>query len=181
MIKVIGIYGKARSGKTTARRYIEKYHVTPMSFATALKETVRELFGIPADELYSDNKSARTRWILQFFGTECCRTIDPDVWVNKVNEQIQELSTDGDHLIVIDDVRFLNEANMLKDKWNATLVKLIGPMDLVTEEAHKGHVSEVQMDNVPDDFYDAVYRNTGTLAELYQFMDIVHTIAKSTP
>lgn len=182
MIKVIGIYGKARSGKTTARKYLEnKYHVTPMSFATDLKEAVHNLFGVPIQELYSDSKSDRTRWILQFFGTECCRTIDPDIWVNKLNEQILMLNNDVDNIIVIDDVRFINEAGILKNKWDATLVKLVGPEDLVTNDEHKSHISETQMDSVMDSEYDAVYLNTGTLEDLYAFMDTVYAIAKSTP
>lgn len=177
MTRVIGIYGKARSGKTTARRCLERYAALPLSFADALKSSVNTLFNVPLEELYSDKKSERTRWILQFFGTDCCRHIDPLVWVKKTSDKILELSLDGAALVVIDDVRFLNEAEMLKNDWNATLVKLVGPEDLVTNEEHKKHVSETQMDNVPEAYYDAVYRNTGTLEDLSKFMDAVYHMA----
>lgn len=180
MIRVIGICGKARSGKTTARKYLEQYSAIPLSFADALKTSVNTLFNVPLNELYSDKKSERTRWILQFFGTECCRHIDPLVWVKKTSDKILELSIDGATLIVIDDVRFLNEAEMLKKDWNATLVKLVGPEDLVTKEEHKKHVSETQMDDVPDTYYDAVYRNTSTLEDLSEFMNTVYRMAIGT-
>lgn len=173
MIRVIGIYGKARSGKTTARKYLERYRCSVMSFADPLKNAIREIFGIPLNELYTDHKTDRTRWILQFFGTDCCREIEPDIWVRKTNEKIQELQDNGETLVVIDDVRFINEANMLLNNWNATLVKLVGPEDTETLEAHKQHISETQMDSLPDSFYSAVYRNTGTLEELYKFMETV--------
>jgi hypothetical protein len=62
---------------------------------------------------------------------------------------------------------------MLLNNWNATLVKLVGPEDTVTIDAHKQHISETQMDSLPDSFYSAVYRNTGTLEELYKFMETV--------
>jgi len=177
MIRVIGIYGKARAGKTTARRFLERYNITPLSLADELKKAVNNLFDVPLEELYSEKKSERTRWILQFFGTECCRNIDPLVWVRKTSERILELSQEGVNLVVIDDVRFLNEVDMLKNDWNATIVKLVGPEDMVTTEEQKNHISETQMDNVPDSYYDAVYRNTGTLEELRSFMDCVYSMA----
>jgi len=178
MIRVIGIYGKARSGKTTARKYLEKYNCTPVSFADPLKNALRELFGIPTTELYSDQKTDRTRWMLQFFGTDCCRHIEPLIWVRKTSEKIQELQDEGSKLVVVDDVRFINEAVMLKNVWNATIVKLVGAQDLVTNEEHKQHVSETQMDNLPDSYYDAVYRNTGTIAELHGFMESVYLMSQ---
>jgi len=178
MIRVIGIYGKARSGKTTARKYLERYNGMAVSFADPLKNAIRELFGVPLTELYSDCKTDKTRWMLQFFGTDCCRHIEPLIWVRKTSEKIQELQDSGADLVVIDDVRFVNEAEMLKTEWNATLVKLIGPTDLVTNEEHKQHVSETQMDNLPDSYYDAVYRNTGTIEELHRFIEGVYRMSQ---
>ena len=182
MTRVIGIYGKARSGKTTACAYLEKtYNIMPLAFSKALKETLNDLFDISLEELYSSYKSERTRWILQFFGTECCRTIDPLIWVKKTDDYIATLLKDNSAIIVIDDVRFFNEAEMLRNKWGAKIVKIVGPEDTVTPNELKQHISETQMDSVPDSFYDAIYHNTGTIKELHEFIDTVYrTVAEVT-
>lgn len=55
---IVGIAGKARSGKDTVAKYlIEEYGFKSISFATALKEGLgRRVFGLTDDQLYGDKK-----------------------------------------------------------------------------------------------------------------------------
>jgi hypothetical protein len=170
---IVGIHGKARSGKTTAANYlINQQGFMRMSFADALKEAANLIFGIPMTELYSDQKSEFTRDVLQKLGTDCCRTLDPQVWVKALDRKIGErYKFKPSSKIIVDDVRFFNEAEMLKD-WGAGIIKLkAGHEDDLTTEEQKKHLSEVDMDRVPESFFTAMYINSGTKEELYQFMD----------
>lgn len=173
---IVGIHGKMRSGKTTAANYLIDCHgYIRMSFGDALKEAANMIFNIPMTELYSDNKSKYTRDVIQKLGTDCCRALDPDVWVKAMERRLLERNKiDCKSKIVIDDVRFKNEAYTLKNIWNATMVKLqLNCEDDVTLEIHRNHQSEVDLDGMPNTFFNAIYSNTGTKQDLYRFMDVV--------
>lgn len=181
---IIGIHGKARSGKTTAANYlIEKYGFMRMSFADALKEAANMIFGIPVEDLYSDKKTPFVRDVLQKLGTDCCRALDPDVWVKAISRRLTELNAHKPNAkIVIDDIRFFNEAFMLKYAWHAEVIKLkLGHEDDLTTEEQKNHQSEVDMDHVAENFFNAIYTNNGTKEDLYHFMDTVLKIAEGNP
>jgi dephospho-CoA kinase len=178
---IIGIHGKARSGKTTAANYlIEHYGFMRMSFGDTLKEAVNLIFNIPMTELYSDKKDAFTRDVLQKLGTDCCRTLDPDVWVKSVGRRLDELHKYKPNAkIVIDDIRFPNEFELLKEHWsNAVVVKIKRNIDELSTNTQKMHLSETALDGVSENMFSAVYENTGTLNELHWFIDAVVTLTK---
>lgn len=178
---IIGIHGKARSGKTTAANYLIDHHgFKRMSFGDSLKEAANIIFGIPMEELYSDTKTPFVRDVLQKLGTECCRTLDPDVWVKALGRKLTDIKAHHPNTkIVIDDVRFFNEAFMLKFAWNAEVIKLkIGHEDEITTDEQKKHESETALDKTPDSFFAATYINSGTKEDLYQFMETVLFLAK---
>jgi len=173
---IVGIHGKMSSGKTTAANYLIDCHgYIRMSFGDALKEAANMIFGIPMTELYSDKKSKYTRDVLQKLGTECCRALDADVWVKALERKlIEQKRKNHDTKVVIDDVRFRNEAYTLKNIWNATIIKLVLNYENdVTTDKQKTHQSEVDLDSTPDTFFHAIYPNTRTKQELYRFMDTV--------
>jgi len=177
---IIGIHGKARSGKTTAANYlIDKYEFIRMSFGDTLKEAANLIFNIPMTELYSDKKDAFTRDVLQKLGTDCCRTLDPDVWIKSMGRRLNELSKyKPNSKVVIDDIRFPNEFLLLKEYWyKATIVKIKRNIDEMSTNTQKMHLSETALDEVPESAFSAVYENTGTLNELHLFMDVVATLA----
>lgn len=104
-------------------------------------------------------KDPNFRTMLQKIGTEKMRSIDPDVWVKFMAKTIEQ---NIDENLVIDDVRFLNEVQILKDydfllirlaltpnKQKERLLRLYGTYD----EASLTHVSETQIDNVMFDEY----------------------------
>lgn len=123
MKKVIGFFGVARSGKSTAAHYAAEWfrkHDTPAqvrSFAGPLKNGLAEM-GIEKDatpELY--------RKAAQYMGTEICRDYDPNWWVNQMDRCINNLPDNG--VVLIDDCRFENEFEYLRSI-DATLIFMRG-------------------------------------------------------
>jgi hypothetical protein len=178
---IIGIHGKARSGKTTAANYLIEHHgFMRLSFGDALKEAANLIFNIPMAELYSDKKSEFTRDVLQKLGTDCCRALDPDVWVKAMGRKLHDLAKyKPESKIVVDDIRFPNEFELLKEYWfKATVIKVKRNIDELSTDTQKAHLSETALDGVSDSMYSAVYANTGSLEELHLFMNAVVALAR---
>jgi dephospho-CoA kinase len=162
---LIGIAGKAGSGKSTVAGFlVSQYGFQRLSFAEPLKEMLLKAGICSRDELYV-KKSAFSRWIMQKVGTDIFRNqIDPDFWVKKMAEKLNSLDNDSSK-VVIDDVRFLNEASLVKQH-GGVIVKIERALyscfqsDIV---GNNQHVSETEMELIQPDF---VIHNTGTLDDL---------------
>lgn len=63
----------------------------------------------------SVNKGLTPRRALQLIGTECGRAIEGDIWINHAIREIDAVKPTIE-VIVIEDVRFINEAKALQDK-----------------------------------------------------------------
>lgn len=123
---IIGLAGPKRSGKTAAALKLERSGFVRYSFAGTLKRMIRVLledFGFSENEI--DNcmnadkevalpvigKSPRT--LMQTLGTEWGRVhVHPDLWTYLMMKQIDRSQ---DEYIVFDDVRFENEAEMIRN------------------------------------------------------------------
>lgn len=67
------------------------------------------------------------RLLLQFVGTDIIRTIDPDWHANKTKEFILTNYGDSDKTVIIDDVRFPNELDMIREELGGTAVYVMRP------------------------------------------------------
>lgn len=95
------------------------------------------------------------REILQHIGTEGFRYVDPEVWVRKVEIEIQKMS-----FAVITDVRFRSEANMIwKNGGEVWRIRRPG-------KSGDGHASEQGDLYVKDSEVQTIINNDGTLHEL---------------
>jgi len=155
---IIGLAGRKQSGKTTAAKYLENSGFVRLSFADPIKNMLASLLVdcgyVPADieqmlstgkELMIAPMNKSPRHLLQTLGTEWGRNcIDDDLWVLIAKQN--SLSADSDY-IVFDDVRFENEAAMIRDMGG--LIIHIDRGDLVTAE----HVSELGIDDHADDAF----------------------------
>ena len=126
-LRVIGIQGAMSAGKTTVReRIVGEYGGIWVPMAGPLKRALMAM-GATDEEIYGDKKAEpnelwggkTNRYAQQTIGTEWGREIiSQDIWVNCVKRDIMAWYKDraGDPLvIVIDDVRFPNEAQMVRD------------------------------------------------------------------
>ena len=123
---IIGLAGRKQSGKTTAADNLLNSGFVRLSFADGMRAMLGELFnslGYSMTDvksmLFEDkerfiaplNKSYRQ--MMQSLGTEWGRElIHPDLWVMAARYQI-EMSPDSN--VVFDDVRFENEAALIRE------------------------------------------------------------------
>ena len=120
-------------------------HMTPIGLFT------------PAKELLGHSKpghvSLTYRQLLQAWGTEYRRRQDPDYWVKRLEKKLRGLER-----VVIDDVRFPNEVEMIQ-RLGGKVIRIDRPGTVEST-----HASE----NVLNDFtgWDGVILNAGTLEEL---------------
>lgn len=97
------------------------------------------------------------RRILQWWGTEYRRAEDPDYWTKAWGRKIKQF--DLEHLcILVDDVRFINELNVIKEH-QGLIVKIERP----GFDGANNHASETSLDDY--DAWDGKIVNDGTLEE----------------
>jgi dephospho-CoA kinase len=119
----IGIIGGLGSGKSTIANYLfENYGYQKMSLADPMRQIARDIFNI------HDKTDSRYRVLMQKLGTDWFRSFDPDVWVKYLKRRINNVTWEYKG-IVVDDVRFLNEAEALLD-WGWTLLYLDCPVEI---------------------------------------------------
>ena len=163
---IIGLSGYARSGKdTVAELLVLNYEFQRKAFADGIRDALTALNPILHDghrlneivQMYGwDIAKAKdeVRRLLQVMGTEVGRKlIHEDVWVWRLFNQI-----DTDERIVIPDVRFPNEARMIKERGGE-----VWRINRHNHSAVNDHISERAMDNY---MFDRVVYNDGTLDDL---------------
>ena len=164
---IIGIIGKKGTGKTECSRVlIEKYNFEKISFADKLKEAVSLIWDIPLSNFHNSEFKEKVdpRWgktyreFMQIFGTEVCRNLHWDTWIYHVEKEFKNNPLKD---FVIDDVRFKNEAGLIK-KYDGTLIKVVRPTLAVSHDF--AHASELEQDQI---LPDIVVMNDSTKEDLY--------------
>ena len=184
---IIGISGKAGSGKDTAAKMLEVLYANPdisyedfsnkkynkfadiqtMHFADILKETVQVLFGIGEWETSTqEGKKTTISWIgktvrelLQEVGQGLRDAVDPDLWVKALFVNTEECTN-----FIVADVRYPNELEAIKER-DGILLRID------KNGAGAGnHSSETALDDYGE--WDFHIGNNGSLEELFEAMRI---------
>lgn len=153
---IIGICGYKRSGKTTAADYLVSEHgFTKVNFKDALIEEVVDKFpdllkmfkseyDMDYDKLFRV-KPPMVRALMQNYGTQVRRQDNEYYWVLKWKERLARL--DKPLKVVVDDVRFVNEADA---------IKLMGGVVVRVERSgwneDDNHISEREHLEIDEDF-----------------------------
>lgn len=173
---IIGLTGPAGSGKSTAAEYLEREHgYKRMRFATPLKDALRRVLRAALVDdhtiermIEGDLKEVpqtvllgRTpRYAMQRLGTEWGRhCIGDNFWVNLLRHATAALPDDT--RIVVEDVRFLNEAMMLREN-GGKIIRMDGRGGIAGS-----HESEAGV--IPD----MTCYNGGSLIETHRWFDYV--------
>lgn len=141
---LVGLIGKAGSGKTTLANVFQREGgFTKKAFGDGVKSTILKAGILTEREIIE--KGPKCRFMLQHIATDLIREqVDPDFWVRIIRTYLYSIDLDSKN-IVIDDVRFLNEAKMIKD-FRGTLVRIYRP-----GVETMNHRSETEMDQVKPD------------------------------
>lgn len=167
---VIGFAGPAGSGKTTAAEFLRRtgrHSAVIMSFADPLRAMACSLYPrLERDIARYGYVEAKQRFpyireYLQWLGTDVVRHhLGDGVWVDALCSRVDQALTRG-HSVIIDDVRFLNEALMITDAFGGQLFKVTGRAYADTPD----HVSE------RCEFSAHEIDNSGTLQDFYNNLD----------
>jgi len=158
---VLGISGKIHTGKTALSELVTDMltdygiSVARVSFGSLLKEEASKRFGFPIQYCYCaagkervifhpdlPSQSMTVREILQWWGTDVRRAENPAYWVHAM--EMHRFMIDAD-VIIIDDVRFPNEADWVLHSQGGMLVRLF-PYDGWIPGPYAEHVSETALD-----------------------------------
>lgn len=169
-IKLIGIHGKARSGKDTlARVFVEDHGFVRMAFADPLKVAACVLFDWPPElvftdefkEEYSPLWNMKVREVFQKLGTEAMRgTFGDDFWIKRW--ALDYVKVKDKHSVVVSDVRNNNEADIIRSLGGLIIHISREGAGLKGMEAYHSSERGITFDKVRD----VKVENNGTLDDL---------------
>jgi nucleoside 2-deoxyribosyltransferase len=144
----LALCGYMGSGKSTVAKILEaKYGFKRYSFASKLKEILRELYGV-------HKQHPRFREIAQAFADATLK-IDPNVWVRLLCSRIDH---ENPWRVVVDDLRFVREAQAIKQR-GFKIVRLVCPLSTIKKRNVSGfgsstlnHPSETEHTKIVSDF-----------------------------
>jgi len=170
--KIIGLSGKLGAGKNyiaekiIAPYFTNNYNILIIGFGDQVKQ---ELYArdpeLTYDLLY-DYKTHETRQKLQQYATENGRDkYNEDMWIRGLDMQIETFQRRSckDTLIIVCDVRFINEADYIKSK-QGLLFRIEAPLrtqsrywneaggNLQIHQLISNHASEKNLDNYKFDY-----------------------------
>ena len=158
---IIGISGKKRSGKDTVYKLIKGLkdsagiHPLRAAFGDQIKEEVAGVTGVDLDHI--EEHKERFRPMLQWWGADFRRHYKGEsYWLDKMLAKMKTIA--GKEVLVITDVRYPNEAELVK---RAGGIMLRVERKTGLEDAHSS-------ENLLDNFEGFDYRltNNGTIYDL---------------
>jgi hypothetical protein len=173
---LIGLTGRARSGKTTAAEHlVGTYLLEHYAFADPLRDGLMAIFNLDPSDFEGDRKEQPLAWLdssprqlMQSMGTEWARnTIHPDVWVKLAEQNLDYMTKALGAVLgfVVSDVRFENEADLIRRR-GGTIVHI----SRADAQAVNPHVSEAGVTGNKDDL---LMFNNGTVEEFLRSLDEV--------
>ena len=195
-MRLLGITGRAKSGKDTVGEYLQKAHqYKQYAFADPIKKAAHEMFGIPLEAFYDQSLKEiiipewgfTPRKILQLLGTEAGREIfDNDMWVKRGEIEWNNLKKEYSNIITTQEItlhtKMAFEAPIripsglvitdIRFENEAAMIRRRGGKVLHMYrddlEEIETHVSEAGIKMHDDDY---IIDNNGSLADLVNIVD----------
>lgn len=185
-MKLIALYGSARSGKDTAARYLASLmKLEHYAFANPLKDMLTSVFG---DHFYQGDRERicpetgkSYRFMMQTLGTELGRnTWHEDVWINLVQRKWEEVKREnrlgqaqpallGGRIpangMVLSDLRFESEAEWVRSQGGIVIEIRRDDRDPI--HGVPGHASEAGINSC---YIDHTVDNNADLLTLYSIL-----------
>ena len=182
---LIGFSGKKGSGKSFFADYLVNNKLfIKLSFASPLKEITKILFNLSDEdvkdpikkELINPKFNASPRELMQWLGTDIMReefnkkfNYSGSIWIDSVKDKVKTLLDDNKD-VVIDDVRFQNEVDMIHSL-GGIVINLHNDLDNTLNNSTSTHSSENQKLTFNYEFVnDKSYSNT---YDIYLNLDLL--------
>ena len=182
---LIGFSGKKGSGKSFFADYLVNNKLfIKLSFASPLKEITKILFNLSDEdvkdpikkELINPKFNASPRELMQWLGTDIMREefnkkfdYSGSIWIDSVKDKVKTL-LDNNKDVVIDDVRFQNEVDMIHSL-GGIVINLHNDLDNTLNNSTSTHSSENQKLTFNYEFVnDKSYSNT---YDIYLNLDLL--------
>jgi len=195
---VIGIIGKKQSGKDTfadlfreilaAQQGGPVHRVGVYHLADPIKQACRILFRLTEGQLHDnirketpdDRWGGRTpRQLFQWLGTDVFRNqFDPSFWLTHARYSIYErLDVEPCDVLLVPDVRFRNEAELIRSFPRHMLVRIVRGED--TPAVQPQHISESELETIPADWIHVRIENRGSKNDFKN--DIETVVVRNLP
>jgi hypothetical protein len=168
---IIGLVGKKQVGKDTVAQYLVHYYdFIQHAFAAPLKKACQVLFLLESEQLHVNRLKEQEdpRWgksprqMMQLVGTDLFRQhVDQDFWVKHMEYWLDKHMT-TDTNIVISDVRFQNEADLIRQKGGVLWMIKRDTFEQDVHESETQHIHPI----------DTTLTNTTSLDDLYTQVNI---------
>lgn len=186
-MKLIGLTGLRGSGKSTVANILcTEYGWIELSFANPLKKGLQEMFQLESKQLFGPDKEqvddfwgVTPRELLQVIGTELFREILPQklpylkgpIWLKACEKELLKLK-DNPNIpgIVISDVRFLDEVNLIRS-YNGKILHVL--RDSQKTSKWNLHSSEMMAANYKTFNPDYIIKNNKTIEALKKKLSYV--------
>ena len=172
---IIGVCGNKFSGKDTIANYlVDNYKYKRYAFADPLKDICRILFEFNEEQLYGNKKEIldefwekTPREIFQMIGTDLFRNyLSQNFWVNVLERKIKDKE-----MIVISDVRFENEAEMIR-RLDGIIIKVVRNNSIIDTHESESYIEQIEC--------DITITNDTTKKELYSKIDEYLNLKKTS-
>jgi hypothetical protein len=180
---VVALVGRAGAGKGVvagilmdAFPVVGAVRIIPMAapmkqMASAMGVPSQSLYGTPEQKMEPlprfGGKSGRA--IMQLLGTEFGRKmIGSDVWLTAWSCQVEVARREGVTMVIMDDCRFENEARLVREEMNGTVVRVVrrsSPGIPEDDVEVREHSSEAEGDRIEVHF---TLTNDASITELKQ-------------
>lgn len=145
----------------------DTFKVETLAFARPLKEGLKTMLNLTDEHVHGSLKETvieafgkSPRQMMQTLGSDWGRLlVSDDIWLTVARQQIEAWIEEGKH-VVITDVRFDNEAQMIRAMGGS-----IWHIKRDTAQAVNSHVSEAGNFFLPGDI---IIDNNGTLEDLFE-------------
>lgn len=178
---VIGLLGRAGSGKSTAAKYlVERYGAKTFSLARPLKDLCKLLFDFTDEQVFGSQAQKETidsrygispRTAMIRLGDGAREILWKRIWIDTCFKQIEQ---SGVKLSVIEDVRYPNEAEWINGVPSGYVVKLVCP-DSDSSPEYANAPSEIGVDQCnPSHIYETIVsRKSPGSIDLKRQIDLV--------
>lgn len=167
---IIGFNGNMGVGKSTAIQTLKVFaspvKVHLVKFAQPLYDMQEFIYSRISSVHTRPSSFTKDRKLLQWLGTDWGRdTISQDLWVSTWKAAVAEIQAKSPGAIIVcDDVRFDNEAEVLKSM-GGYIVKIERPDNTLHAQGGVGIVGHKSEAGVGSQFIDFTVRNEGTLQQ----------------